>query len=800
MQTCVHYIVEGKNVNLLLYKNKGIRIQVCFYSLSILLLLNCGKEKSNIQYSGENSQKIGSSESGFVGRDKCMECHQREYQLWKGSDHDMAMDVATEETVLGDFNNVEFTHFGITSTFYEREGKFWVNTEGPDGQLHDYEIKFVFGIRPLQQYLIEFPGGRYQMLPLCWDTRPFSQGGQRWFHIYPSERISPDDELYWANMNQNWNYMCAECHSTNLKKNYDIEKETYQTSWSEIDVSCEACHGPGHDHIEWAKLMEAGQRTDNYQNMGLVVRLKDPAKGTWVFNQKTGNAYRTTPPQNTIQIEVCARCHSRRMIFSEDYQYGLLMNTHRVQLLSENYYFADGQILEEVYVYGSFLQSKMYHRGVVCSDCHEPHSGKIYAQGNALCYRCHHYEKFGTRSHHFHHPDSSGASCVECHMPERTYMVVDPRRDHSIRIPRPDLSMKIESPNACNKCHSDKAVKWAADYMIKWYGRKIVERPHFGEVIYAAREELPFADQGLIHLAGDTAEPAIVRATALEMLERYSDPAIGQVIFSALQDKNPLVRFGALTAMGVYNPNDRFSLAKHLLTDPVKMVRLEAARLLSEVSLSALSSSERALLNRSINEYIEAQLYNGDRAGSHLNLGMIYYRQGHLDKAEVSFKKAIKLEPYFPYAYINLADLYRAQGRDEEGEMVLRDALRHNPEAPNIYQALGFLYVRLNKNEEALRYFQKAVELHPDDAHLNYLYAIGLNSSGKTDSAIAILEETLASHPVNRDLLFALTTISRDKGDFKRALKYADKLVTYWPNEQAFQHLREEIRSMIKDL
>jgi hypothetical protein len=367
----------------------------------ILYFFSCSrtddKEKASKLHSNDKDKTTESFY--YVGRDSCIDCHKREYELWKGSDHDIAMQEANEHTVLGEFNNAVFTQYGTTSKFYIRDGKYYVFTEGPGGELDEYEIAYTFGVTPLQQYLVEFPGGRYQMLPLCWDTRPPELGGQRWFHIYPDERIAPKDVLYWTKVNQNWNYMCAECHSTNVRKNYDLRNDRYQTTYSEIDVSCEACHGPGSKHTNWAKLLDREKGFSEEDMMGLRFRLKDPDKGTWVFNMETGNARRTVPLRSIQQIEACARCHSRRRVINEDYIHGrTLLDTHVPSLLVEDLYFADGQIQDEVYVYGSFLQSKMFSKGVLCHDCHEPHSMRVYSHGNVLCYRCHLQQKFGAKS------------------------------------------------------------------------------------------------------------------------------------------------------------------------------------------------------------------------------------------------------------------------------------------------------------------------------------------------------------------------------------------------------------------
>jgi len=357
----------------------------------------------------------------FVGRSVCADCHADQVALWSGSHHDLAMQPATVETVLGDFDNVSLTHYGVQSSFYRKDDKFMVRTEGADGKLQDYEIKYTFGVDPLQQYLIEFPGGRMQALSLAWDARSKEQGGQRWFHLYPDEKIAHDDELHWTRPSQNWNSMCAECHSTRLEKNYDPLNKTFETSWSEINVSCEACHGPGSDHVGWANHKPGWEKLD--ANKGLVISLDERKGVQWKTDSENGSVSRSQPRSGDKEIEMCARCHSRRSPISKDYAHGEpLLDHYLPRLLDEGMYFADGQMDDEVYVYGSFLQSKMFHAGVTCSDCHEPHSLALRAPGNGVCLQCHTAKKYNAKSHHFHTTGSAGASCAECHMPPKTYM------------------------------------------------------------------------------------------------------------------------------------------------------------------------------------------------------------------------------------------------------------------------------------------------------------------------------------------------------------------------------------------
>jgi len=756
--------------------------------LSLILVLDCNR--SDQTGSAEDQALTEDQKATYVGRESCKECHETEYNLYLGSDHDMAMDSATSESVLGDFNDVTYTHFGVTSRFFMSDGDYMVNTEGPHGEMTDYKISYVFGVRPLQQYLIEFPGGRYQCLPICWDTRPASQGGQRWFHIYQDERIPPEDVLYWTRITQNWNYMCAECHSTNLRKNYSYAEKAYHTTWSEIDVSCEACHGPGSEHIDWARKVETGSSPDVSSNMGLVLLLKDTDNATWVFQPDSVTARRSVPRQSDQLVQMCSRCHSRRAVATEDYYHGgSLLDTHWPSLLDENLYFADGQIEDEVYVYGSFLQTKMYQAGVVCKDCHEPHSGKVFVNGNALCYRCHRADEYGERKHHHHDPAKEGASCVECHMHERTYMVIDPRRDHSIRIPRPDLSEKLGTPNACNQCHQDKSIQWATDYLRQWYGEDLLNRPHYGETFWAGRQRYPEAQSELIRLGGDQNTAPMVRATAIALLEGYTSSSTTELLNKTIVDPDPLIRSATLTVVEYTNPELITALAAPRLTDTVKLVRLMAANAMTAVPKDMVPAGVTGRLNTALEEYNASLMINADHPSTFLNFGNIYLNTGDYDKAEASYKEAIEIEPGLVGPYINLADLYRRMNRDDEGEKVLQSALEKYPNLAAIHYALGLLKVRQGEHQQAIAYLQKAATLDPDDPQYSYVYAIGLNSQQQPMEALKILKGALQKHPFDRNILYSLVTISMENGLQDEALKYAEKLVKDYPDDPNYRQV-----------
>jgi len=711
----------------------------------------------------------------YVGRDVCANCHSDQVAQWSNSHHDLAMQPASEETVLGDFDNASLTHFEKISLFYRKGASFMVRTEGPEGKIQDYQIKYTFGIEPLQQYLIEFPGGRLQALSLAWDTRPKEKGGQRWFHLYPGEQIPHTDELHWTRVSQNWNSMCAECHSTRLEKNYNPSDKAFDTTWSEIDVSCEACHGPGADHVAWAEQQPEAKAKDSTK--GLVLQLDERRGINWTMNPTTGTAIRSEPRSGDREIQMCARCHARRSPISRQYAHGQpLMDHYLPRLLDEGMYYADGQINDEVYVYGSFIQSRMYQAGVTCGDCHEPHSLSLRVPGNGVCLQCHTAEKFDQTSHHHHKPDSTGGSCAECHMPPKTYMVVDPRHDHSMRIPRPDLSVKLGVPNACTKCHVEQSAEWAAEQVRTWYGKTPGGYQTYADALAGARSGKAASAKELIEVIRSSTAPDIARATALAELAPYLDPASIGVVVQSLEDSAPIVRAAALRTLESAPVKIRKTLAFNALNDPVRGVRIEAARILAPTRAGDLSSGERSLLDRELQEFVDAQQAMAERPEAQANLGNLYAALGKTEKAALAYRTAIELNPAFTPAYVNLADLYRSRGDEVEAEQVLRHAAGAMPGSADVQHALGLSLVRQKRTNEAVEALERAARFSPDNARYVYVYAVALNSTGKAKLAIMVLQGAHNRFPDNTDILSALAAFHRDTGNLDAARIYADKL------------------------
>ncbi len=724
------------------------------------------------------------TDAQYVWVKVCATCHKTQLNQWQGSHHDLAMKHATPSTVLADFNDTSFTYFDITSTFFKKDKKYFVTTDGPNGELETYEIKYTFGVYPLQQYLVEFPNGHYQSLSIAWDSRSIEEDGQRWFHLYPDDQIKHGSSLHWTGLDQNWNYMCAECHSTNLMKNFDLSNDQFQTTWSDINVSCEACHGPGAEHVNWAST----EKTDNQiANNGLVVDLRNSA--AWIINQKTGLASRSLPKDSDVEIEICARCHSRRSAQWEDYVHGKpLLDTHIPATLNEGLYFADGQINDEVYVYGSFLQSKMYMHGVTCSDCHNPHTLDLKIEGNELCSTCHLATIFDTPTPHHHDDKGAGSKCVACHMPEKDFMIIDARADHSFRIPRPELSEALGVPNACTTCHEKESNTWAAAAIEKWYpnsGKR--NKTHFGEMLHAGRSGSFDANQQLIELASNNDQPSIARATATTLLQNYINPYSITAINEMLHDENVLVRISAINSVEFLPADVKNKLLQHLLVDDLRMVRMVAARVLADSQDQFSDESLKNHFNHAIDEYIGAQNVNADRPEAHVNLGSLYMATQRMDQAQMEYETAIKIDANFIPAYINLADLYRARGLDAKGKQYILTAIKKRNDDGLTHHSLGLLYVRENNLHEALASFQKAVEVDSGNTRFKYVYAVALESAGEGDRAIEVLKQAHEQTPADRDVLYALISYNQKVGSIEAAKHYAKILVQVAPWDQNAQ-------------
>ena len=690
-----------------------------------------------------------SSRSEWVDETRCQSCHTEQHADWLNSHHQLAMQPANDDTVLGNFDQQSLTSDTETSRFFRRDGGFWVNTPNAEGKPTDHPVAYTFGVEPLQQYFLQLNDGRLQSHGAAWDVPE-----QRWFHLYDGDAVDHQHRLHWSGAQQNADFMCIECHTTGFQRDYDPVANTYSSKWQALGVGCQSCHGPAAGHLQWA---ESGNKAAN--GRGFEANLMGTAR----------------------EPETCARCHSRRMTLDNGYTHGnQLLDDYLPVILSADLYEVDGKIKDEVFEYGSFQQSRMHAAGVVCSDCHNPHSVELRAPANAVCTQCHNPTGQATRAgidasglqarnydhpaHHHHPAGSPGSQCVSCHMPGKLYMTNDLRHDHSFTSPNPLQARELEHSDACLGCHQQTEDKVAAAFQ-QWFPDAQPRDGGYARDLHTARQGLPGAAQALTRQLARTDLADIRRATLLSELPNYPSTAAQQAVVEALNSSSPQVRHTAAGLLGSLTaPNQQIQLLTRLLEDPVRAVRLEAAWQL--LQLAAESSVEPPVLQQLISEYEQSQRTMLERAESQLNLAGIYQLTGRQADVEPALQQALRQDPTFHPARIMLAQWReQAAGNPEAALSLLRDSIEQYPQEPSLQHAYGLALVRQRQYEQALQALKRAHELAPEQAEYGYVLAVALHGSGQAEAALDLLRSQVQAQPTNRRARQALISYLRSAGN-----------------------------------
>lgn len=697
--------------------------QVPIYLYLIFVSVTSCKEAPKEAY--QEIHPVNFSEADFMGSISCKECHEEEYKLWEGSHHDLSMKLADSTSVLGDFNNTVFEHKGVKSTFFMKDGDYYINTTDKKGEYQDYKIVYTFGWFPLQQYIIAFPNGEYQCALVAWDSEL-----NKWFHLQPNLDLAHDEWMNWTGRSMSWNTMCVDCHSTDLSKNYDDATDSFNTTFTEINVSCEACHGPMSEHNSFFE------------------KYKDDYEG-----RTPPETYMPTGLVSKELVDKCARCHSRRGQLTNNFDYeGEFVDHYNPRLLESPQYFLDGQILDEDYVYASFVQSKMYANGISCRDCHDVHSLKLKKEGNDLCMQCH-VPSYNTPEHHFHKIDDTGGSCINCHMTGRYYMVNDFRRDHSFRVPRPDQSAEyeqygIELPNACTGCHTDKTDEWAADWIVEKYGPERAD--HFSDHLLKGYFKDNAAFLTLIDSVGKY--PDYVRATAMS---QYSQSGLTEMEVNALgkylRDPYALVRNETVEAYRRMGRTDKAPLIEPLLNDSLRVVRVSAARY---YAMQHMDISEAVNGKEAFDEFMHQMELNSDFASGQLQKALYYDAKGDTERAIQAYLKSLQIDNRYNRSRMNLALIYYGQGLYEKSEELYLEVAALEPEFSDSFYMLGLLYNEMGQNENSLKYLGLACEKDPKNENAFYNYALKLQEVKKFRDALKVTAKGIEIFPNNERILY----------------------------------------------
>lgn len=736
-------------------------MRLCFLIVIAFFFTSCNEGKRAYVNVESNREHIFAStkqipDNHFLGDDTCISCHQEQFKDWKGSHHDKAMQIATGSTILGDFNNTVFKSQGITSKFFQKDGEFYVNTEGRDGKYHDFKIEYTFGVEPLQQYIVKFPDGHYQCLRTAWDTQK-----NKWFDLYPDFKVVHSEWLHWSRGGLNWNNMCADCHSTNVRKNYNLETHSYDTKYALINVSCEACHGPGKAHVERVNELGDAYKPGGTLKMTLGTHPKD-------------------------LVDQCARCHVRREQISEYYNFeGTFLDHYFPQLIANNLYHPDGQILDEVYVYGSFLQSKMYQNNVTCTDCHNPHSLKLRFEGNLLCAQCHEPKTYDVPSHHFHNENSEGSKCINCHMTGKVYMGNDYRRDHSFRIPRPDLSLKYGTPNACTQCHTDKDDAWAWENYKKTHGTP--KTKHFSELLAPALTGNPHGFEKLLELSKDTIYPEIARASAVRAMGNYVTQESIDELLGFLNDESPLVRGATVDAFNDLNTTDYVNSFLPLLKDKKRSVRVKAFLALAPLNEMQIPEEYKNFYRKVEKEFNAHFKVTADFSGGRAKKAAFYLKKGDVANAIKWYEKALEIDGLNNMIRTNLANLYYRNGDMANAEAAFKTIIAQEPEFAQTYYSYALLLAELNRTEDAIKQMLLAIKHMPENVRFYYNLSLLYDKANNLKKAEEIAVKGLKLAPNNESLLYALAYIYQKKGEISKAKNIASRLVELFPNNQQYQ-------------
>lgn len=674
------------------------------------------------------------------------------------------MEEAGPETVEAPFGGEVFEDEDQTWQFVQEANEYWVVRRAEEAPPDRLRVLYTFGVEPLQQYLVERERGRRQALPVAWDARSAADGGGRWFSLNGRTSAPPGDPLHWDSLAYNWNSQCASCHSTGLVKGFDESTGRFESAFAEVDVACEACHGPGARH-----------EADPEGGASLFdVAFEPHSPDRWVLPPGQRIASRSAPVEHDDELDVCGACHARRSPLvdgaSPDSR---MLDAFRPSLVDADLYFDDGQIREEVYVWGSFLQSRMHAAGVRCSDCHEPHSLALRRPGNTLCTKCHAPTVFDGETHHGHVTGAAGSACVDCHMPERTYMKVDVRGDHSFPVPRPQHSSALGAPSVCATCHAEQSTDWAAQAIRRGeVGGRDPEAsrvPHWTDAL--VEQGAPRSDaKRWLEIASDARSPELIRASAWA---RYAQEAAGAPPLEFLEARftgaGSLERLGLIEIGRRLSPAPRVRLLVPLLEDGARAVRVAAAEALLDVPAAEFSAAGRSALARGLGEYRQAQEGNAERPEAQLNLAGIALAYGETEQARAAYERAIDSAPYFVPAYVNLADLERALGRDAASVARLRDAIALVPDEVQVRHALGLALHRIGKSDEALAELKAASRAAPRDPRLRLAYALSLSGVGRRVDAVERLEEGVRLGAADGDVYHAWASLLRDLGNVQGA-------------------------------
>lgn len=694
----------------------------------------------------------------------CQSCHEEAYAHWAKSHHGLAerkVSAALDNPV---FHNAPVLRHGTQqSQARATNGGFEILATGLDGREQAFPVERVIGVDPLLQYLVAAPGGRWQASELVFDPHQ-----HEWFNVFGEEDRKPGEWGHWTGRGMNWNNMCANCHNTRLRKNYDERTDTYRTTMAEMGVGCEACHGPMADHNAWQA------RNPNKSGDPTIRRIN-----------------------RQEMFSNCAQCHSRRSELTDNFHPGEnFFDHHQLMIPDETeLFYPDGQVRDEDYEVTAFLGSKMHAAGVRCVDCHEPHTAKLRLPGNFMCMSCHGNAltngapRIDLLTHSRHQTGTKGDNCTDCHMPQTTYMQRHVRHDHGFTIPDPRLTKELGIPNACNRCHTDKSADWSLEAMIKWYGPRTNEVMRTrATAIAQARNGDVAAVPALLRMTGGETN-FFWRAVAANLLKRWAtDTNVTAALLKTANDTNELVR--AMAMRGLENlvtaESDNAAVAslRAHLNDPVRSVRIEAAWAL-RTTVDTNSTAGADLL-----AYLR---HNADQPSGGLQLGVFYMDRGELPVAMNYLKRALGWDTNSAPLHHAYAVALSMNGQSAEAAESLKAACRLAPRDAEYRYKLGLALNEIGQLDGARAALEEAVKLEPQFVRAWYNLGLAYSGQGRMDQALDALVRAESLESSSAQIPYARATVLARLGRTAEARAAAQRAVELDGN---FSEARQLLQSL----
>lgn len=694
--------------------------------------------------------------AGYAGDASCKGCHPAAFEKWSTSHHGLAERPLTASLDKAAFDPAQtFSHGSQKTTVQGNGDKAEITTLGFGNKVAPFPVSRVIGHDPLRQFLVDGKAGRVHTMEATWDPNR-----HEWFNVYGNEDRQPGEWGHWTGRGMVWNTMCASCHNTRVRKNYDAKADTFHTTMAQMTVSCEACHGPMKAHVANPKA-------------ALPKFTKDQT------------------------LDTCAQCHARRSELTGDFKPGDNFFDHHFLAIPDHsdIFYPDGQIRDEDYEFSAFLGSRMHNAGVRCNDCHDPHTSKTILPGNNLCMRCHtagggfpNAPVIVPAMHTFHQPESAGSQCVNCHMPQTTYMQRHGRHDHGFTIPDPLMTKQFGIPNACNKCHTDKNVEFTLAAVEKWYGPKMDRRPRQRTTVLAkAKRGDDDAREGLIALLkGD--ETPYWKASASLLADRWLGvDDMRHTLEDQLKHDHPLVRENAVRSLEPLVENTQVetrSKIESLLSDPVRNVRLSAAWALRD-SLDLTSTAGKELLHM--------MELNADQPSGQMQQAQFEFARHNLPEAISHLKRAIEWDPNSPPFHHDLAIMYSAAGDTQSSIRQLDEAIRLNPKEAEYHYKLGLAWAETGDLDKTITALRDTTRLDPANSRAWYNLGLALNSQHKTEEALAALDSGFRAAPNDASIPYAAATILAQLGQIEQAKAQLFKALNAQPNYREALELREQL-------